>query len=1621
MSQSRIAESLAQLTAGWTANPTGKPESLGNARKALAASLLLGMESRDIHPGLESLPPPSPQPDLTAELQSLVTSASELTASAYFAAVRSSVSLDPNNPSGLPAAVRGMQVQQTLGPFTDVSGASHFVDLFTIIRQASVAFGSATGVFGTFPVITGIIEPNNVLALGAGSVWFATNLLVTTLPAGSFSGFRISKGHLKASAPFQLQGNVFVLPANATVTLTATLDPPAVPPGGSSIGKDAESDTVNLPKTVSIVFRQSSAAVETLDPSSATVYGTSVAFTRSANPPIAFNNNSAILVPCSASITSFAFASVGSTEFVPSGTATIVGTGWVLPVAHTTLAALGQAAGAGSLLIGMGTGASAQWQLHPTVVPIVGLQLFVDPTQIIIFAGGVAPAPEITTYQLWPELPPSTRNAAIDFITPADFLITFTSTPGTETLIGLGLAVAHLDRPRAADGFRYPLTAPAAIGIIIKTTGTQVTILARQSKPATNIQPLALENALIGVQPPYGLLLTGQVNGTNFTHCGIATFFIARWVLPTLADPYAATFDIGFVSQQQPGGLTAVALWAGGTQVALNFALGPAPAIAATSLTSGQATSGPVSSHPLTLFSPAGIAKSSATTGRSGYTALLDLSTKVDLFGVAVIPNQSTGNGTVGSTPVLTHVPSAPLPSPTPPTPAPVAPGPPPAPPTPAPAVGFVGLNLAINGATCATFALPQVSWEPMESTALPSGPIFCNPPSDGPPLLLIAPDQQQLVPIAPALVLLNNIGNVVAGKHLDAEFSLPFGLVAHIRQPNRPPTRFNRKSLFLAEGGEFHINAPRFPASLRGALQATLKPPFPQNSDAMFSGSTTINANGGTPPNSGYGYVVLGSSVATIFDNEFNAGKFKPGVPLRRIDLAGYGASIFSEWADNTSSGPHVTKVDFNTIIGRTAFEVVQVVTVLYPYGVNLVRTVTMQRQDAGWVQRTDTGWQASSDGLFTFPNAADFANRVHRGAVAGVFNVRNIREVENFVFVPKGSASPPGFEFKQVLFDADIGLDHRVTVLQNGSSTTLKDADGNPVTLCPASNLVGYVQLGPDGISPTAADLQGLFQQTGSITAAFSCLAQVGSLGTTTTGTSLRCSAIEVNMPTVSTGASPVPALAAALRSAPILPQDGAWGFGQRTPSAPSPAPLGANFPVPITQPTTDPNTWHVADIADILRLDNPANLYGILQDTGTQKLLFEQPTVPILSSSSPPGSVPGIQLPNPPNFADVASLLSATGLFPDIGNTISLLSAAPDQLQNVGDSLKYSKSITFDPQKPAQVLLDLGVIQVALSYADESKGRDASNNANAPTTFAYTLDPAAAKRWSFEIDNLSFMVVVSEFSSDPLLTIVGGLVADDQTKPTFTNLNIVYGSALDSLKSIFSKLQKLAQFLPGGVGAGLNIALSNGTLTVTDSFSLPTLPLGLGELSDIGIDLGLAITLSPLSADFTVGVGDPDNPFNWIVSPLAGNGLIDVGVKGGKPELTVQGGIGLGLAIDVAVASGSASITIAVRLDITGSTITVIFILNGQASVDVLGGLASASITLTASVGVSVNPLPVPVPIFLPAPGFDFPAEDITFLASVSVGIHISICWVVNVDFDGSWQFSQSIHTPEIKIVA
>jgi hypothetical protein len=180
------------------------------------------------------------------------------------------------------------------------------------------------------------------------------------------------------------------------------------------------------------------------------------------------------------------------------------------------------------------------------------------------------------------------------------------------------------------------------------------------------------------------------------------------------------------------------------------------------------------------------------------------------------------------------------------------------------------------------------------------------------------------------------------------------------------------------------------------------------------------------------------------------------------------------------------------------------------------------------------------------------------------------------------------------------------------------------------------------------------------------------------------------------------------------------------------------------------------------------------------------------------------------------------------------------------------------------------------------------------------------------------------------------------------------------------------------------------------------LPTLPLGLGELQHIGMNLGLAIEI-PSSAEFTVELGSKDDPFTWIVDPLAGNGAVVLGTSGGDMGVFIEAGIGAALALDVAVASGSASIILDFSVQIQPPNLQLAIALTGNATVDVLDGLASASLTLTATVSVELQPVTSPT--------------EADFYGAVAVGIHISIAWVVSVDFDGDWSFSQSVplHIP------
>ena len=265
-----------------------------------------------------------------------------------------------------------------------------------------------------------------------------------------------------------------------------------------------------------------------------------------------------------------------------------------------------------------------------------------------------------------------------------------------------------------------------------------------------------------------------------------------------------------------------------------------------------------------------------------------------------------------------------------------------------------------------------------------------------------------------------------------------------------------------------------------------------------MFRGYTlqmnnVLNASGQKTDASTLGY-----DVSIIFNGEF----FDPsqpmeldtqrGVPLTRIDLSGYGASTFSNWINQDAQFAATSQARFDVLVGRTAHEVIQVKSILYPWGIRVVRTITLFRVGSGYAYRFDSGWKAESDGKFDFRfkfvekidkdkekpvEKTAVPYKIHPGTVKGLFNIQNIKSAfgdilpvlgtmditsffevydkTNKVITYDGGASPVPVNLQPVYFDADVELESVVQGQVGGR--------------VPGKKILGFVQLAPRGIPLT------------------------------------------------------------------------------------------------------------------------------------------------------------------------------------------------------------------------------------------------------------------------------------------------------------------------------------------------------------------------------------------------------------------------------------------------------------------------------------------------------------------------------------------------------------------------
>lgn len=1483
MNEATLASAIAELT-GTLQPATGATHAdLERGRSLLASALRSGQSSATIQGAVKV----GVNPLIKEQGENVLHLSGPAPATptrAFLRSVPSSISVHPS----APAAARGIAVNDSAGPFLTATGSPIWIDSFKVAQLTPVT-RVTTILVGLFPVdpVGSTLEN---LVLKAGSVWLPASLMAATSPKGSFTGFRIKGGTLSFSEPAMPLGGGYDVTPSCVGTLTVDLDPPTATPVGSGPGLDAGAATVNLPTSVTIRFDIATAKVTALSKSQVNAYGQVVDFEWAGSAPTFEAMTNEIATPLNFAPNQFQVAAAKSTLLNMSGAGSIQAASWVLPVVITSQADLGEAAGAGALLLTVGMGLTQRWIGLAQSASLNQTLLHFAPDQIVAMGNGSG-AQASGTFGLW-------QGNTVDFSATRLFSSFYLSQPNLEWFEVNGIAVGHIDRPVQADGTRFALKVVDGALLLVQTP-TQCLVLIGT---ALNTEPngansIALENALFVVNRPSTMFIFGELDPADLTSvtAGVLTLqFGIRGLLPTLPDPYASNYaadNVAVSDGAARGTLTPQITWLTPTHPTLTFGL-------IVSNIAGTPVHSAVETERL---------------------ALLDLSTNADWFGVEFIPAQNAS-------------------------------------------ISVDGMALSVPGSGLAVFTVPQVSWEPMQSP--PTGVIESD--NDGGPSSFTV-ETVNLVRIEPAAALRFLESEVDGGAAFRGHFTLPFGLVADVQATKFPQT-----------GGTFRLTQPAF-SNMSGGLQLTLGAPHPELEDASLPGTCQAP---GTDPNS-YAFEVLSSNVATPFNDEFRdqiSTQVPPPptrIPVKRIDFSGYGTSMFSDWRDSKIDNG-IIKAQFDVIVGRTAFEVVQDQSYLYPWAARTVRTITIERQGAGWMKRTDSGWQAASDGLFIFPGGPDYSNHVHPGAVLGVTNIRNIREVAG------GLIAVPPIEYQQVLFDADVVIDPAFRVSQGSHVEAGRQ-------LVPSRDIGGYLQITP-GPGANRQQLADLLNITGPVGGPIACVGNVGG----PTGPQMTAVSMDASIDKTGPDANVV----AALRGSLGLPKDGAWTVAKKT-GTDVPAALDPQFHLPlIKNDLLDPSKWHFADPTDIAQIATPNIAYGLVQATGTQKMFFGQP---FIDQKAPAN----FNLPAPPHYADVGALLNATGLFPDLGAALQFPSVPP--LGVSGTDIAFSPAPFQIVGQPPAALVDFGVVKVLLDYSDGGKLDPDTGTRAAPilSTLDVNVTPGGNPTWSMSLDPIS-LILVTPFGdeNDPILRLVGGAKADSNSAPTLTSLDVQYGGALSLVQQVFSKLEQIANFLPGAPFSSLQVSFSNGRLTIQDTFALPELPLGLGYVTDVSLILGATIQLSPPSLHFTAGIGGEAKPFHWLVSPLSGTGVVQVGVQNGDLAILIEAGIGAGLAIDLAIASGSASVVIALQISTDvppPNPFLIKAILTGQASVDVLDGLASVSITLSAALGISPDKLPIP--------------DALTLYAGVSVGIHLTVCWLVSVDFDGSWDFSETLHKPGI----
>jgi hypothetical protein len=1248
-------------------------------------------------------------PDHAASIKSLLADAapvgtppsvSDAGESPLLFAVRQLPAFTTRLKGALPQAATGLAAERQVGPLLTTQGIPVWIDAFRRIRQ--LRFVRAPGgapIFAlplrqiAFAGGRGKAKAPAEFELAAGSIWFATGLFAAA-PAGVYSGIRIMGGRVRFSIRPDLSGDEVVLPPAISCEFELELDPPT---GGADARNDLAASAFVPPMRLAVSIRPADATIQALDDGEMAVYGAKLTLASAVSPARYVAALNRLAIPLAANQADLAIGRVKSAVFVPDGQAPITSAALALPAATIDPANLGDASGVGAFLLELDAGLSARWRGQSRAVPLGRVELMLDADRLAVSASVARAEGTPARFRIGSD----GDVGSAEFVRPEGSAALFLSQSNGDEILAIGARAAiRLRRPLDVAG--QPVTAelPSAVVMFIDNGATERVIIEgltdKIGSPAA--MAFAVTNAVLRTSPPLACLIGGEVQGDALSVGFAVTAFGLIAVRPSLPDPYAANFGTGRGERGKGGGmlLAAVRFDAAGTR--LDFTL---PQSIQLDADRAPPVSVPVPRGLLTRFAATDLASQAIASDpafgfeRSANVILVDVSTAASRFGIALRPpTRISRDQNAGATPFK---------------PATIR-----------------ELHLSVDGRLITLLTLPAVQWEPVRNVPgpepFPDEVRFLN---SGVPTVVDVPGVD-LVPMTPIdaydAITANFAG--AAPKPSAARFTLPFGMVADSRLTNPGP------------GGRGALVGEARPTAgdMVGAHQLRIDaadPALPPDETPALPG-TTLQLPVAEPAGGGGAVSILGTSVTTIFDAYLGPGSPNALVPVTRIDLSGFGESLFSHWANPLDAETQVSKAEFQVVNGRAGREVVQVQSVMAPGAVPVVRTITVERKGNAVFTRYDSGWVAVRDGEYHYSSGSPVVS--HPGVVERFTRVTNIRETG-------APISVNGWQFTAVYYDCDLII------------------DGAPAPV-PARRQLGYVKL--DTVDLDVATYAALIEEVGPMGGPIDVTIGIGR------------GPQRMRLRRIGIGVAGSEFAMAAWGSL-IFPGGGDWSVLEVDDAAGTPAPIAEDLGLPIIRqgaagtPSSAP--YRFADPEDLFQAAAPLRDYGILHSMGTQRAFFRRPRIEVAT----PARIVSTER---PVIADPLLLATSVGPFPRQDDAIPYPSNAFALEVRPDGSYRLDGPASFPANVPRRTIGSAGTVRSDLDYSG--------------STVTYTVDTAAPQPWQFKLYRAT--KILANTSLGDVFTMVADIAGEAGRETEFGNPTTKLGGPFDIVQDLLTIMQDL-----------------------------------------------------------------------------------------------------------------------------------------------------------------------------------------------------------------------------------